>query len=743
MQFATKKELTIDEMYLRPLVGKGKAEKNHCTYDIESKDWIRPFLVGFYDGSEYRQFRDASILQNGRKVPASRYYESGGCIDRFFRFLFGLDGSCPGCNAGLDLKTRLPGLTHTCRKRRIKYSAKHFNIYAHNGGRFDHLFAVPWLERHSDIFSWETVTAGGRVIMLTVWMRAEPKIKWCFRDSVSLIPLSLRKAGDTFCPEEAQKMAMDDYDLDEHDPYWDKYCEVDCVVLHNVITNFTTLIHKLGGRVKITAPGIAIDIFRRSYQKQWIERYPHFEHSCPEKCTHKPCVRRDCTGDECHGCAHEFARLAYYGGRTELFWSYGYDITYFDINSSYPASMLERMPVGKPFEYTPTKSIKETIETFNRWTKDRVGIVECEVEIPTTCKIPPLPYRNGGKLIFPVGSFSGVWDWEELKLLTHPLVKGRITKIKRTLWYQGEPIFREMVQALYHYRTPHIGGCKKDKRTGKGKKCCNDFCNPDYSEGLSFCAKLILNSLYGKFGMQPVREKTLIISKGDPWPKNGYCTDFNNWRVWNVQTVVSASYIIPQIAQHVTTLSRIRLFLGMMKIVEQGKEVFYCDTDSIMSNGGMEEDEELGGWKNEEPGMLISGDFCLPKTYRLKFHRPDCFNSLRCPGCIEKHDKSCKHKDDGLCDYQCKRTKTRMKGIPRDQQTSDAWDHIIGDGGTVRFKQLTQFKSIIRNPKQAGPIMKPVSKSVHARFDKRRMFLDGRTVPLVVTEMTDGTVRVR
>jgi hypothetical protein len=727
-----------DDKYLKPLIGKGKPEKAHCTYDIESKDWTRPFLVGFYDGKgPVRQFRDAWVLNENRKAPAGRYYERGGCVDRFLRFFFGIDGKpCPGCKAGLDFTARAPGKKHTCKKRRERYCTKHFNIYAHNGGRFDHLFMLPWLEKHESEFGWESITAGGRVIMLTVWLLKDPKVKWSFRDSVSLIPLSLRKAGETFCKDEAQKMSLvdDDYSLDEWDPYWDEYNAVDCIVLHNVLTNFTKLIHRLGGRVKITAPGIAIDIFRRVYQKKWIERCEHFEHSCPDVCAHdKPCPRRNCKG-ECHGCAHDFARSAYYGGRTELFWAYGTDITYFDINSSYPASMLGNMPIGKSFEYTPKGSVKGATRLFNCWSEKKVGIVECTVEIPIGCKIPPLPYRSNGKLIFPVGTFSGVWDWEELKLLTHPLVGGRIVEIKRSLWYKAEPFFREMVLALYHYRTAHINGCKK------GSICGGKSCNPDYSEGLSYCAKLILNSLYGKFGTNPLREKTVVIGKHDKWPEFGYCIDFRDWRVWNVQTVLKSAYIMPQVAEHVTTLSRVRLFLGMMKIVEQGCEVFYCDTDSVMSNGAMDESEELGGWKNEEPGMLISGDFSLPKTYRLRFHEPECCNAITCPGCLREHDKACKHKEDGLCDYSCKRTKTRMKGIPRSEQSSKNWDHMIGDGKEIRFEQMMQFSGIIREgigtekteKKLPLPRMKKTQKTIRAVFDKRKMYRDGRTVPLII-----------
>lgn len=715
----------LDDIYLRPLKGKGRKEKPHAVYDIEAKDWTRPFLIGFCaDGKTVKQFRDALVYDSNR--PAQKYYEPGGCIDKFLRFLFGLETHCDACNAGFEPSQTALGFRHTCRGALRRYTSTFFNLYAHNGGRYDHLFMIPWLRAHDKLFSWDVVTAGGRCIIITVRWVADPRISWEFRDSVSIVPLSLKEACKTFCPEQVQKMSMDEDDfvkIDEHDPYWDQYNAVDCIANHNVITNFTKLINKLGGRVKITAPGTAVDIFRRKYLKTWIERVEHFKNSCPGKCNTKHCERLDCNGEECHGCAHEFARSAYYGGRTELFWNYGTDITYFDLNSSYAASMLERMPVGKAYEFVPARqTIDEIVRTFDTWSKTKVGIVECEVEIPESCHIPPLPYPRDGKLLFPVGKFSGVWDYEELKLLTHPQVGGRITKVRRSHWYKGEPIFREMVLALYHYRQKHINGCKN------GSVCKSEACNPDYSEGLSYCAKLILNSLYGRFGMNLIRERTIIISPDDEWPKYGYCIDLKGYSVWNVQTVIKSSCSIPQIAEHVTTLSRIRLFLGMMEIVEQGKEVFYCDTDSVMSNGAMTESEDLGGWKNEEPGMLVSGDFVLPKTYRLRFHEPGCVSPITCAGCVQKHDKKCK----GCTDFSCRRTKSRMKGIPRNKQTATSWTDLVEDGKQIRFPQMAQFKGIIRG--NGVPVMQSAAKSIHAEFDKRRRNRDGSTRPIAIYE---------
>jgi len=43
-----------------------------------------------------------------------------------------------------------------------------------------------------------------------------------------------------------------------------------------------------------------------------------------------------------------FIRQAYYGGRTEVFKPYVAKGYQYDVNSSYPAGMIQPMPVGRP-----------------------------------------------------------------------------------------------------------------------------------------------------------------------------------------------------------------------------------------------------------------------------------------------------------------------------------------------------------------------------------------------------------
>jgi len=638
---ADEKAKKEESEYLKPLTGKLR-HRDVAVYDVESKDgdsqekgFTRPFMIWLhwedeFGFQEHRVFRDSdearrkdplNVLRHFRCKGATletdpgpntskyaadamngglqafvrcpgcadclskRHYGPGGCVDQFLRFVLAMD-LCPSCQSDgggrrwrsktcmckrlekrFQQKPSRPSSRITNGSEGNRLGTKGTNIYAHNGGKFDHLFLLGWLREHRDTFSFEIASVQARIQRLDVWPRFKKKKEgfWSFLDSVSLLPMSLGKIGKTFCPDRTQKGKMPE--ADEWDERWDEYNRDDCVVLREGLLAFHRLIAQLGGEVGITAPATSMKLFRRRYmKKQWIFRNAHF-HRCDDRCvaffSSAGCERSSCEG-RCHGCAHQWVRGGYYGGRTEMFQEWGPKGTsYYDVNSSYPASMLDDMPVGKMIEVDCSKmSTRHALLLLKKLRKTSIGFVECEVEIPKTCQIPPLPHRDeNGKLTFETGFLSGTWDYDELALLDHPLVMGRILSIKKTVWYGKRAVFREMVDTVFEYRN-------------KSRE--------DYSEGLSFCAKLMLNSLYGKFGMREERSGLVCIGPGDPWPEHGIPIDGDHETcdIWEVERIVEASYIIPQISAHITSLSRIRLFLGLIAIVSAGGTILYGDSIS-------------------------------------------------------------------------------------------------------------------------------------------------------------------
>lgn len=787
--------------YLKPLTGKLR-HRDVAVYDVESKDgdsqekgFTRPFMIWLhwedeFGFQEHRVFRDSdearrkdplNLLRHFRCKGASldvepgpnkseyaadpvngglqafvrcpgcadclskRHFGPGGCVDQFLRFVLAMD-LCPSCQADGGGR-RWRSKTCSCKRLEKRFQqkpsgpsssrTKGMNIYAHNGGKFDHLFLLGWFREHRDTFSFEIASVQSRIQRLDVWPRFKKKKEgfWSFLDSVSLLPMSLGKIGKTFCPDRTQKGKMPE--ADEWDDRWDDYNRDDCVVLREGLLAFHRLIAQLGGEVGITAPATAMKLFRRHYmKKQWIFRNVHF-HRCDDRCpaffSPQGCERASCEG-RCHGCAHQWVRGGYYGGRTEMFQEWGpKGTTYYDINSSYPASMLSDMPVGKMIEVDCSKmTIRHALLLLKKLRKTSIGFVECEVEIPKTCQLPPLPYRDeNGKLTFQAGFFSGTWDYDELMLLDHPLVMGKILSIKKTVWYGKRSIFREMVETVFEYRN-------------KSRE--------DYSEGLSFCAKLMLNSLYGKFGMREERTGLICIGPGDPWPEYGIPIDGDHETcdLWEVERIVEASYIIPQISAHITSLSRIRLFLGLITIMSAGGTALYSDTDSctcFFAKGSLAVDAEgaflggpdmkiggaLGEWKREEPGIFMDGDFILPKLYQLRAHKDDCVDP-DCDGCrFVWHVPGCKGEEDKTCPG-CAATKIKAKGVPYLSQTLETWKKILpkdkgGKGERVFFDRLSQHKSML-NKRHGTPGMTHTHKSVRTKYDKRILRADGTTVPI-------------
>ncbi len=270
----------------------------------------------------------------------------------------------------------------------------------------------------------------------------------------------------------------------------------------------------------------------------------------------------------------------------------------------------------------------------------------------------------------------------------------------------------------------------------------------------------MLNSLYGKFGMREERTGLQLVlepEKGPKaWPTNGWPIDgqHESCIVWEVERVVRAPYIIPQISAHITALSRMRLYYGMIDVISRGGQIYYCDTDSILCDRQIAESKALGGWKLETPAdILIAGSFVLPKLYQLEFHKATCKWMLdgtgeECHGCsFTEHRPDCpKVLPTGKKCPGCSATKQRMKGVGGRYQTPENWTTMVKKGGEVRGERLSQHRTMLRSAtsfekidapnmsvgNMLSPVMVEYGKSVRTKYDKRRLGRDGSTVPVFV-----------
>jgi hypothetical protein len=589
-------------------------------FDIESKEgpsrivpgFTRPFMAGVYDGSRYFEFRD---MYPGRGGWEYRFFFEGGCIDQTMRLLLA-----------------------------NRYAGRH--IYAHNAGRFDFLFLLPWLMQYGESlgYCFSIIPVASAIQVLDVWHRSKPEtLRWRFLDSVKLIPTSLDKAAKSFG---LSGKLEHDLGLHENDPSWSAYLKEDCLQLYGVLEKFHDYVENvLCGEVGVTAPSTSIKLFRRKYLKK---SYPRSEET------------------------HDFVRQGYFGGRVEVFRKEGFNLRYYDINSSYPAAMLQTMPAGRATQWSgqPPKALRDS----------HIGFVRVNVNVPEDIAIPPLPVRCGdelkhakGKLIFPVGRLSGVWEWQELERAMELGVT--IERWYDSVWYKPVYLFKDFVNDLYKYR---------------------DRSRPGYDVGLDNVVKIMLNSSYGKFGMKTLRKQ--IYHWNDPnlpidaKPANGdpECP------IWYAEKTVDAPYIMPQISARVTALARVRLLNAMLEAKSKGGEVYYCDTDSVITDVELETSTALGALKDEYPEQSgkLHGLFAGPKLYLLT-----------APGDFEK---------------------IKAKGV--EKRTMEVFQQL-SRGEVIIQRRLEKVGGMARRGFDTGPKMMTVPRRILPDRGKREMLEDGSTRP--------------
>ena len=270
--------------------------------------------------------------------------------------------------------------------------------------------------------------------------------------------------------------------------------------------------------------------------------------------------------------AQNFARKSYLGGRTEIFRPLyeGSQLFCYDVNSLYPHAMLNEMPMGQA-------------HWVYKFDETKLGIYHANVSVPKM-HIPPLGIVREGKFIFPTGIFSGYWTSAELKYARELGVKFEI--IEGLTYERSEKIFETYIAALYDIR----------KKSKPGSVA-------------NIAAKLLLNSLYGRFGMDPKKENIIF----EPRTGSKSFTDIKIGRhtfgLWKMPVELESFYQVA-IASFVTSYARIhmhRIYLDL------GQDLFYTDTDSVYTTRELPTSDELGGLKLE----ATHGPTCflLPKTY--------------------------------------------------------------------------------------------------------------------------------
>jgi len=340
--------------------------------------------------------------------------------------------------------------------------------------------------------------------------------------------------GDSF---NLPKLDVDFKTVNDKDLY--TYCSRDVEIIYTAIRKlYLFILQNRLGSMPYTLPAVSYSIFTYRFMKKQI------------------CVHDD---DE----ILKIERSAYFGGRCECFQIGKLDKQKYyklDINSMYPYVMKEN---DYPLKYVKTGTNIDSIVLVKAATK-YCYVAECEIETD----IPVYAYRKDKKLIFPIGRFT---TFLTTPSLLYGIKQGHVKNVLKVACYTKANIFHDFVEYFYNKRLEF----RVDK-------------NPAFA----YVCKLILNSLYGKFGQRTSK----VVYAG----KNGKAQDIRRLIVdikthktsihqvfFGRETITAqgeseAVNSMPAISAHVTDYARLYLW----KLIESAdiKNCYYCDTDSLIVN---------------------------------------------------------------------------------------------------------------------------------------------------------------
>lgn len=269
------------------------------------------------------------------------------------------------------------------------------------------------------------------------------------------------------------------------------------------------------------------------------------------------------------------ARQAYIASRVEVIKKRCAEANYYDINSSFPYAMTFDAPGN-------------FLTSSRRFGNDPY-LASVEIEIPDMY-LPPIPYRSDEKRIFfPTGRWETWLTNTDIELLEE--TGCRIHRVNEVMHFEKFSQLRDYAQTIYQLR--------KDS----------------HSEAAKQILKILLNSLYGKFGEASQKSKMHLNPDAD------FLTEKNKKReqispgIWLVTEEIEIPHAHVPIAASITAIARRVLYNHMRHC----SDVYYCDTDGFACNplDKFETGNDLGALKLEK--FVRQGQFAAPKLYAYEY----------------------------------------------------------------------------------------------------------------------------
>ena len=368
------------------------------------------------------------------------------------------------------------------------FNQNNYTWYAHNLGGFDSVFILNILFKNYS--KTKVQFKDGKPLSIKVSLTTKDNNKKnktkiiVFKDSYKIQPLSIRnliKANDITThklyfpylflrtdninyegklPDKSFYDNISDFEYNKiadefKDKIWIlkdellKYMKNDIVSLYQIIDKFSKEMYELEN-LNITSVSTLSSIALKTYLTNYYNK--------KKSPIHIPRHEN-----------YQDIKNAYFGGRVEVFKGYVENVYIYDVVSLYPSCMLKDLPIGNI-----SRSTDSNIDNY-------FGFCYASVNVPKGIRAPILPFRSdNGNLFYPTGNWSGWYTSEILK-------KARDSQNVTIEVHHGykmdksNELFSKFVEKYSQIKINAENEGNNAKRT---------------------TAKLVLNSLYGRFGLK-------------------------------------------------------------------------------------------------------------------------------------------------------------------------------------------------------------------------------------------------
>ncbi len=650
-------------------------------YDIEtfnepvsSFDQVIPYAVGLHVKGCKRTIKRP--LHHGTRQyphpenPNWRYIYP---IDEYYEFLGTGDDDSPPC-----VEQFFTFLDDYLFEHRRRFRKAPVFLYAHNGGAFDVPVLLsqfnknPNIQKKWRIWGWTDIRGSIASLKMGRNSRFGPNLI-IFKDTFLLLSAGLRSLCQNFNTETMKGdvqhalVKPHNYRQQWQEQKIGEYLRDDCLSLAQVLLSFRHVcIHhyKADPVYSATAAGLARATLFNHFFKQNMEEATRF---------FRPSFQED----------HWF-RPFYTGGRTEAFKLGHIDepVYYADFTSLYPSVQQWLMPCGamkawlspdclESFRHFRRLVMSSIMQKIKEPRTDLEGLVkyhekgyltqedfpESEEQVLNEFRImreamklqpeeyfityfdgriqgkfkhkPYIPIKKDNRLIFPnfeTPTRVMLWCFDLKYLLKHErlsIPQLNISPLDSTLTFHVDKIF--VFPATTFFKTPIQESFRlKQKAEDEGNKALRATC------------KVIVNSIYGGFGYNGYKRATNIVTEREKLPSqlnifNGLdkAAQFGKYWLLRMKITNYPNYVNILIASCVTAAARLKMAKLFIDIEKYHGDIFYCDTDSVITNLNLEQVPELyhkyfatkglGYLTNEkEDGGMYAGLFVGgPKFYCL------------------------------------------------------------------------------------------------------------------------------